>query len=378
MGSRESKGIWNRLAFARRKQSAGTNSLISPKEQESKAKIPKPDIVETRLAQNVQAAETSIEYQLHRQNLLIAERDQAWDSKARKAASEMEVRAAGTIFKIREHERRDLELYGNLPSESVPGQELRDMGGQFLPNKSRIERSLVFDISRHMPKGCHLHIHFNTELPPELLLPHARRLKDTMFVRTTRPLLAKEDFEKAEIVFNVMPKTSVTADIFSIEYNPDFKAENANPWMRWADFRLRFPHDLVYEERPEGFDDAESWAREKMALTAERVYSDKQTTNGIWACFNQGTRAFKGLMNYESVYRWYIGEAINSMIRDKVMYAELRPMLMDKTIPSDDGLRQLDHSAQMKIICEEVKSKTKELGDRDELDKFPFGLKIIY
>ncbi|RMY51465.1 hypothetical protein D0865_06329 [Hortaea werneckii] len=318
------------------------------------------------------------EYGKIRDNLLRQESENSWDRLAHNSASENEHRAAGIVFKIREHERRDLELYGNLPSEAVPGPEVRDMGGRFLPNKSRIERSRVFDISRQMPKGCHLHIHFNTELPPERLLPHARRLKDTMFVRTTRPLLAKEDFEKAEIVFNVMPKATVTADIFSIEYDPDVKAENAKPWMRWADFRLAFPQTLEYEERPQGFDDAECWAREKMALTAERVYSEKQTTNGIWACFNQGTRAFKGLMNYESVYRWYIGEAINSMIRDRVMYAELRPMLMDKTIPSDDGLRQLDHSAQMKIICEEVKRKTKELEDRGELDKFPFGLKIIY
>ncbi|KAI7201580.1 Phosphotyrosyl phosphatase activator, partial [Hortaea werneckii] len=337
-----------------------------------------PTSAETCLSQNVRAAEESVDYRTRRKDLLVAEGKQVWDLKPRLEASEVEVQAADIVFKIREHERRDLELYGNLPSEAVPGPEVRDMGGQFLPNKSRIERSLVFDISRHMPKGCHLHIHFNTELPPELLLPHARRFKDTMFVRTTLPLLAKDDFEKAEVVFNVMPNTTTSADIFSMEYNPDVKAENANPWMRWADFRLSFPHDLVYEERPEGLDDAECWAREKMALTAERVYSDKQTTNGIWACFNQGTRAFKGLMNYESVYRWYIGEAITSMIRDRVMYAELRPMLMDKTIPSDDGLRQLDHSAQMKIICQEVKSKTKELEDRGELDKFPFGLKIIY
>ncbi|KAI6855644.1 Metallo-dependent hydrolase [Hortaea werneckii] len=252
------------------------------------------------------------------------------------------------------------------------------MGGQFLSNKCRIEQSSVFDISRHMPKGCHLHVHFNTELPPELLLSRARKLKDTMFVRTTRPLLAKGDFEKAEVVFNVMSNTTTSTNIFSMEYNPDVKAKSTSPWMRWTDFRSSFPHDLVYEERPKSLDDAECWAREKMALTAERVYSDKQTTNGIWACFNQGTRAFKGLMNYESVYRWYIGKAVDSMIRDRVMYAELRPMLMDKTIPSDDGLHQLDHSAQMKIICEEVKRKTKELKDKGELDKFPFGLKIIY
>ncbi|KAI6852518.1 hypothetical protein KC340_g18501, partial [Hortaea werneckii] len=277
-----------------------------------------PKSTEKCLAKNVRAAEESMDYRTRRKDLLMAERKQEWDSKARLEASEVELQAASIAFRIREHERRDPELYGNLPGEAVPGPEVRDMGGQFLPNKSRMERSLVFDISRHMPKGCHLHIHFNTELPPELLLSRARKLNDTMFVRTTRPLLTKDDFEKAEVVFNVMPSTTTSAEIFSMEYNPDVKAENANPWMRWADFRLSFPHDLVHEERPEGLGDAECWAREKMTLTAERVYSDKQTTNGIWACFNQGTRAFKGLMNYESVYRWYIGRAINSMIRDRV------------------------------------------------------------
>ena len=69
-----------------------------------------------------------------------------------------------------------------------------------------------------------------------------------------------------------------------MEYNPDVKAENANPWMRWADFRLSFPHGLVHEERPEGLGDAECWAREKMTLTAERVYSHLDWMNARHQC----------------------------------------------------------------------------------------------
>ena len=83
-------------------------------------------------------------------------------------------------------------------------------------------------------------------------------------------------------------------------------------------------------------------------------------------------------MNYESIYRWYISAAIDSMIRDKVMYAELRPMLLDKSIPSDDGIGRLDHARQMRLICEGVAQKQDELRQKNELDKFPFGLKIIY
>lgn len=83
-------------------------------------------------------------------------------------------------------------------------------------------------------------------------------------------------------------------------------------------------------------------------------------------------------MNYERVFTWYIGEAIDNMIRDGVMYAELRPMLLDKSIPSDDGLQKRDHKWQMQTIIDEVLKKQQQLREQGLFDKFPFGLKIIY
>lgn len=71
----------------------------------------------------------------------------------------------------------------------------------------------------------------------------------------------------------------------------------------------------------------------------------------MWARFNQATRAFKGLLNYKSVYRSYISDAIDRMIEEKVMYAELRPMLLDKSIPGDSGRTEdrVDLAAQMRL-----------------------------
>lgn len=83
-------------------------------------------------------------------------------------------------------------------------------------------------------------------------------------------------------------------------------------------------------------------------------------------------------MNYESIYRWYVGSCIDDMIKENVMYAELRPMLLDKSIPTDDGKGRLDHEAQMIIILEEYEKKRSELEARGELGKFPFCPKIIY
>lgn len=98
----------------------------------------------------------------------------------------------------------------------------------------------------------------------------------------------------------------------------------------------------------------------------------------MWARFNQATRCFKGLLNYEKVYKWYISKAIDRMIEEKVMYAELRPMLMDKFIPSTDGRGKVDNAAQMQLILDGVAEKKAELDKAGRGDEFPFGLKIIY
>lgn len=86
-------------------------------------------------------------------------------------------------------------------------------------------------------------------------------------------------------------------------------------------------------------------------------------------------------MNYKKVYEWYIGAAIERLIDEKIMYAELRPMLLDKFIPDTDGVNKLDLSQQMRLIttCVEAKLKEKDGSTgREKRELFPFGLKIIY
>lgn len=85
-------------------------------------------------------------------------------------------------------------------------------------------------------------------------------------------------------------------------------------------------------------------------------------------------------MNYRSAYKSYISNAIDQMINEKVMYAELRLMLLDKFISDDSGKPEdcLDLGAQMKLIKKAIERKKKYLEKKKEEEKFPFGLKIIY
>lgn len=334
------------------------------------------------------------EYEISKQELQQRELKISWDYPARLSATEKETRAGKIIWRIREHERDN--LFGNKASELIPGPETLDMGGQFLTNKSRVEESsIIYKIAQRQPKGCHLHLHFNAELSPKKLIAKAESVSN-MFIRSTEPLLYGESgsgkspsYATTELVFNVMDEETPQADIFSPDYNGAFRPPGSRPWMLWRKFFKE------YERRhtKDGKDTAQEFVLSKMVLEEEDVYGNSQTTNGsvlhslmfeilmesrIWARFNQATRCFKGLLNYEAIFTWYIGEAIESMIEDKVMYAELRPMLLDKSIPADNGIDKIGHAQQMRIILEEVKRKQAELKKRGDFEKFPFGLKIIY
>lgn len=211
-----------------------------------------------------------------RNHLLAGETARAWDAKARISASETEKKASKVIYQLREHERE--HLFGNVASEAIPGPETRDMGGQFLTNREHIRRSKIFEISRKAPKGAELHLHFNAELHPVELLNRAEAL-ETMFIRSTQPLVADANFETTEIVFSVLPKPEEGApvpDIFSSEYNPDVKQNQC--WMPWRKFRYQFCRNKYCEKN--NFRSTEDWIMKKLVLSEDEVYGKDQTVNG--------------------------------------------------------------------------------------------------
>lgn len=128
-------------------------------------------------------------YSERRTKLLLQEHRKPWDNAARGTANIDEKIAGEIIRQIREFERVSPLVFGNVPSEQLPPKEARDMGGQFLTNKSRIEnRSMLFDISKEVPKGALLHLHFNAELHPERLLEECRNVP-AMFIRSLKSTL---------------------------------------------------------------------------------------------------------------------------------------------------------------------------------------------
>lgn len=213
------------------------------------------------------------QYNDERSSLIKKEQTTSWESRARASASSAEQRANDVVWKIREHERDN--LFGNKASEAIPGKDTLDMGGQFLTNRTRIkDRSRLFKIACEAPKGCHLHLHFNAELPPKELVERAATM-ETMYIRATKPLLSKEDLTNIEVVFCVLPADTPEADLFAGTYSPEWKNTTNNAWMKWKTFRKHF-NDIYSQDAGS----ADEWLRGFLVLGKHEVYSEHQTVNG--------------------------------------------------------------------------------------------------
>lgn len=83
----------------------------------------------------------------------------------------------------------------------------RFVGDHFLANVDWITKeSWVFQVARKMPKGAHLHVHFNSCLPENFLLDLAMEEEQLrhMYIRCKIPLNSEEGFRQRDIQFTML------------------------------------------------------------------------------------------------------------------------------------------------------------------------------
>ncbi|KAI1141483.1 Metallo-dependent hydrolase [Hypoxylon sp. FL0543] len=106
---------------------------------------------------------------------------------------------------LKERQADDEEFYNASPSlKGFDGQQQSHFAeNHFSRNRHIIEHTRALISARLMPKGSHLHLHFNSNLLPTFLLDIAKEMPNMYISSPTHKLRSRHDFDHCEIVFTL-------------------------------------------------------------------------------------------------------------------------------------------------------------------------------
>ncbi|KAH8888576.1 adenosine/AMP deaminase [Thozetella sp. PMI_491] len=316
----------------------------------------------------------SADYFRQRAEVQNREKALAFDYQCRKRASEVQELADLVLQAVRRADDQDVYQAAEKRPGYAGQMHPRFMGDHFLSNADLIEQTKLFAIARKMPKGAHLHIHFNSNLPPEVLINIAKDMS-CMYIScdvslapasSVRKLEGSEynAFEMCKIQFHILsgPKAA-EGKVAPPGHVPKSEENKRTLWL--GDI---FADD--YPNEPEM--DVDDWLQKKLVFREEEAHNLLQTVHGAWEKFNARTQMMKGLFNYVRAYEEYTRKCLEDFVDDGIQYAEIRPNFMKANqLWSNDGTEQIDNRGIMNIIrsvYEEFRTKNPDFG----------GLKVIY
>ncbi|KAF4976909.1 hypothetical protein FZEAL_6485 [Fusarium zealandicum] len=300
-----------------------------------------------------------------RRNIVACEKTLDFDHPCRLQSASEERKADAILQRLRHQD--EANIYGKAPPRTGYGGQLhpRFSSDHFLSNKHLIDQTALFKVARRMPKGGHLHIHFNACLAPRVLLDIAKDM-DRMFITSDLPLVPDNDyinFDRCEIQFSLLsPERESPGDLFSATYQP-------RQTMKFREFLARFPQCFTKTA-------VDDWLLDKLMFHELEAHNPLQTASGAWEKFNGRTRMMKGLFNYVTAYRRYTRLCLQDFVKDNITYAEIRPNFMTSNqLWDDEGTALIDNEGIMKLIIKEVKDFQAEMAQQG---KYFGGLKVIY
>ncbi|ETS78185.1 hypothetical protein PFICI_10247 [Pestalotiopsis fici W106-1] len=341
----------------------------------------------------------------------------AFDHALTENADDAERKAKNLLDIVRHND--DVAFYSQAePLTGYRGQKHRRWAGDhFLTNWDILNETVLFKVTTRMPKGAHLHIHFNSTLLPHVLLDIAQGMEQ-MYISSDKPLDSVDNFNTCEIQFlmksedvvaadrtklrNIGPRelssrsSSDTHNLFSSNFVQLTDERNQRlSWMKYRTFREQWdqrrkkgsvlPETLSRGLGVSGAGHSQSdkgagamtwkdWLISKLVFDDQEAHNSLQTAEGAWEKFNGRTRMMKGLFNYETAFVKYTWSCLEEFERDRIQYAEIRPnFMMTNQIYTDDGSKQLDNRETMKKIVE-IFQKFKQQRPSTTV----CGLKVIY
>ena len=233
-------------------------------------------------------------YRAAREQVVKFEGALGFDYGCTSLSSDLEKRASLIVQKVKELDVK--QIYEKEPPRKGVGGQLhpRFFGDHFLSNASLIECTNLYNIIRAMPKGAHLHIHFNPNLLPGVLIDIAKGM-DRMFITSDIPLAPGGDadaFDQCKIQFSILCHEAVVEQGGEKSlFDADYECRKPMRFRRFLDTfanAYRAAHrggvngnHSPTEYRPRETDvDVDTWLRNKLVFSEEETHNSLQSASG--------------------------------------------------------------------------------------------------
>lgn len=216
------------------------------------------------------AKKSAREYDELRNEVNRGEGALGFDFACKEAASGIENEANEVLQRLKKSDIT--HFYETAPKKpGYGGQEhSRFYGDHFLSNADLIEQTQLFALCRAMPKGAHLHIHFNANLPPNFLLGIAKDM-ERMFIWSNIPLVQETAFDQCRIQFGIMSEDAVKDKDGSL-FDGDYVGGMPMPFQN---FIAQYP-----SKRLSGKPGVDAWLQNKLVFQEEEAHNSRQTPDG--------------------------------------------------------------------------------------------------
>lgn len=207
------------------------------------------------------------EYDALRQQAVLHEGSLGFDFACTNSAKEFEIEANKVLQRLKKSDIA--RFYETAPKRSGHGGQEHDRfyGDHFLSNVELIEKTQLFALCQAMPKGAHLHIHFNTNLRPGVLLGIAKDM-ERMFIWSNIPLDRPEAFNLCRIQFSIMGEAAVAEKGIGNPLDGNYQGGTV---MQFQKFREAFS---------KGEEAADKWLQSKLVFQEEEAHNLLQTPEG--------------------------------------------------------------------------------------------------
>lgn len=166
-------------------------------------------------------------------------------------------------------------------------QHPRFFGDHYLSNVHLIEKTWLFEIAHKMPKGAHLHIHFNANLLPNVLVDIAKTMEH-MYIMSNVPLMTEKGdasgFNSCKISFSIISPKNVaekrslkgTQSLFDLDYMP----KEPMAFKEFCNKFQRFYNKAHGKDEDDDTVTVDKWLYNKLVFQEEETYNLLQTAEG--------------------------------------------------------------------------------------------------